>query len=131
MNSSHPMCAPSWAIPDYLYLPVTIQPGRTWGPFIINRLPRLVGWLFANTVADVVRVRVSLTLNGHIVSVLGTGCPTVPYATVSSDDFSQLIDYLAWAEISLSVHRDGFFWINDLSDDDLEALIDDFLWSDA
>lgn len=131
MSSANTTCAPVWPTPYQSDLHATIAGGRTWGPFLINALPWMVGWMFKNTAAEIIRLRVLLTLNGHKVSVLGAGCGDVPYATLSSEDFAPLIDYLSWSEISLSAHRDGFFWINDLSDADLESLIDDFLWSDA
>lgn len=119
--------SPYWPIPAHSSFPVRIERGRTWGPVNSAFLPDLIGWLFSNTLADAVRLEISKIPNGRIIQVLGAGCPGVPYATMGSNNFTRFIDYLDEPEITVWVHRQGFFWVHNLDDEDLESMIDMFV----
>jgi hypothetical protein len=119
--------SPFWPAPDYAAFPVEVKCGRTFGPFAHGQLAGTIGWLMANTLADAIRLRLSASGQHRWVEIMGAACPAVPYATLGSDDFVPFLEYAEAVDLTVWVHRRGFFWIHDLDDDAFEATIDAFI----
>lgn len=119
--------SPFWPAPAHTGFPVEVQRGRIFGPFACDQIVEMIGWLMANTLADAVRLRLSASGQHRWVEVMGAACPAVPYATLGSGDFAPFLEYAEAVELTVWAHRRGFFWIHDLDDEALEAIIDAFI----
>lgn len=120
----------NWPAPSVTSIPLRVEKGREFGAFHYSDLPEFVGQLFRST--DAQAIRIEFTRSGpefYRASVAGTGCPPVPYSTLSGEYLPSFMEFCSPQPISIWLHRENWFWVEGLEEEDLEKLTDSFIHS--
>lgn len=123
-------CIKTWPIPSLPSVPFKVEKGRSFGSFHTTDLNQFIGQLFKSTDAQAIRLTFSKTEpEFYRASIQGAGCPPVPYATLSGEHLPAFLEFACQSIITLWLHRDMWFWADELNEDELEKLTDSFIHS--